>query len=133
MVVARNHDLLLDGDCDDSTPSQSTNGGGTVNERAQLDLGNGTYLQESSTSVSCANGRRLRIHSNPRSPGDGNWALQHPRSVDVWAQTVPGNTDVLVTHGPPRAHLDLLDIGCVYLLSELWRAHSPLMFFWAWS
>ena len=42
---------------------------------------------------------------------------------------VPAGTDLLVTHGPPRGHLDLGHIGCASLLSELWRIRSRLHVF----
>ena len=39
------------------------------------------------------------------------------------------DTDVLVTHGPPRAHLNLLGIGCVFLLDAVWRVRPRLHVF----
>lgn len=36
---------------------------------------------------------------------------------------------MLITHGPPRAHLDLLNLGCVNLLQALWRVRSRLHVF----
>ncbi|KAL2261857.1 hypothetical protein VTK26DRAFT_3149 [Humicola hyalothermophila] len=124
IVVAGNHDLLLE-------PSKD-NGGATdkaAAERKAIDWGDIVYLENAETTVTCANGRRLRIYGSPRTPRHGNWAFQYPRDQDVWMGTIPDGVDVLVTHGPPRGHLDLLRLGCVHLLRELWRARPKLHVF----
>jgi hypothetical protein len=129
VVVAGNHDLLLDSGCDD-TPGGKRGGVGADSERAQLDWGDIKYLQNTSTTIVCANGRRLKVHGSPWSPRMGNWAFQHPREENVWKDAIPDDADVLVTHGPPRAHLDLLGIGCVFLLDAIWRVRPRLHVFW---
>lgn len=43
-------------------------------------------------------------------------------ALDVWAASVPDGLDVLnvlITHGPPLAHLDLLKLGYPQLLQTL--------------
>lgn len=102
IVVAGNHDLLLDAGRDDSTKQ-------AVSERVKLDWGDIAYLENEKTTVFCANGRQLRIYGGPHSARHGNWALQYARSQDVWARSVPDGIDVLIIHAPPRAHLDLLN------------------------
>lgn len=132
IVIAGNHDLLLDvkqdvtGNKIKSTtePSRSPEA-----LRASLPWDDIIYLQNQSTTISCPNGRRLRIYGSPHSPRNGNWAFQYPRVEDVWDGTVPEDTDVLVTHAPPRGHCDLLGLGCVYLLHELWRVRPRLHVF----
>ncbi|KAK1768158.1 Metallo-dependent phosphatase-like protein [Phialemonium atrogriseum] len=121
IVVAGNHDLLLD-------PQRDFDGGQAA-ARALLDWGDVVYLRDSAATVVCANGRRLRVYGSPRSARHGNWAFQYPREEDVWAGVVPGGVDVLVTHGPPRAHLDSLGLGCRHLLRELWRVQPALHVF----
>lgn len=113
---------MLDAGRDDSTKQ-------AVSERAKLDWGDITYLENEETTVVCANGRQLRIYSSPHSVRHGNLAFQYPRSQDVWAGSVPDGIDVLITHGPPRAHLDLLNLGCVHLLRGLWRVQPRLHVF----
>lgn len=57
-------------------------------------------------------------------PRYGNWAFQYPPIRDIWKDTIPDGTDILLTHGPPRARLDNVygeAQGCEYLLQELWR------------
>lgn len=122
IVVAGNHDLLLDAGRDD--PAKQT-----ASERASLNWGDIIYLENEETTVVTANGRHLRIYGSPFSARHGNWAFQYPRTQDVWTESVPDGIDVLITHGPPRAHLDLLDLGCVHLLRSLWRVRPRLHVF----
>ena len=122
IVIAGNHDRLLD--ANDDRP-----GTDAVSQRQSLNWGDITYLENSETTVTCKNGRRLHIYGSPLSPRHGGWVFQYPRSKDVWRETVPDGIDILVTHCPPRAHLDLLDLGCVHLLRELWRVRPRLHVF----
>lgn len=117
IVIAGNHDTILD-------PSRDAG-----DERARLDWGDITYLCNESVTVQCSNGRKLLVFGSPLSPQYGNWAFQYPRSEDVWAGTVPDGVDILVTHCPPRAHLDLMNLGCSHLLRELWRVRPRLHVF----
>lgn len=117
IVIAGNHDTILD-------PSRDPG-----HERARLDWGNIIYLCDQSVTVCCSNGRKLHIYGSPFSPRHGNWAFQYSRSEDVWAGKVPDGVDVLITHGPPRGHLDLMRLGCAHLLRELWRMRPLLHVF----
>ncbi|KAL2120452.1 hypothetical protein VTJ04DRAFT_4479 [Mycothermus thermophilus] len=127
IVVAGNHDLLLDPDCDGQRPGRTAED--AVADRESLRWGDIIYLENSSTTVTCGNGRQLRVYGSPWSPSHGNWAFQYPRIRDVWRGTVPYDVDILVTHGPPKAHLDLQGIGCQHLLRELWRVRPRLHVF----
>ncbi len=126
IVIAGNHDLLLDEGCDGQIYTADS---AAAVERDNLNWGSIIYLQNSSTTINCANGRQLKVYGSPMTPKHGNWAFQYPRTEDVWTNTVSDDTDVLVTHGPPRAHLDLLNFGCEYLLRELWRVRPRLHVF----
>ncbi|KAL2159886.1 hypothetical protein VTH06DRAFT_2019 [Thermothelomyces fergusii] len=126
IVVAGNHDLLLDAGCDGRRGSETDT---AASEREAVDWGDIMYLENASTTVTCANGRQLRVYGSPLSARHGNWAFQYPRGEDVWTGTVPSGIDVLVTHGAPRAHLDLLQLGCPNLLRELWRVRPRLHVF----
>ncbi|KAG6006969.1 hypothetical protein E4U43_000370 [Claviceps pusilla] len=114
IVVAGNHDLLLDPSCDG--PAARTEA-----SRQELDWQGIVYLQNEARTLSCSNGRTV-----PLSPKHGNWAFQYPRATNVWADTIPEHADILVTHGPPRGHLDLLKYGCGHLLAALWRVRPRL-------
>ncbi|KAI0976278.1 Metallo-dependent phosphatase [Xylaria arbuscula] len=120
-VIAGNHDILLD-------PTKDGSDGRGERQRQELEWGSIQYLQNSSSTVS-VRGRRLKIYGSPMSRRNGNWAFQYPRETDVWKHTVPDDTDILITHSPPRAHLDLNTLGCSYLLCELWRIHPILHVF----
>ncbi|KAL4890098.1 Metallo-dependent phosphatase-like protein [Aspergillus ambiguus] len=122
IVVAGNHDLLLD-------PSRDGAAKQTASERTNLHWGDITYLENEETTVVCENGRQLRVYGSPYSAQHGNWAFQYPRSQDVWTGSIPDGVDILITHGPPRAHLDLLNLGCVHLLRALWRVRPRLHVF----
>ncbi|KAJ6132365.1 hypothetical protein N7471_007580 [Penicillium samsonianum] len=121
IVVAGNHDLLLDAARDNSDKA--------ITERSQLEWGEIIYLENEEITISCANGRHLKIYGSPLTTRNGNWAFQYPRNQDVWAGSVPDGIDVLITHGPPRGHLDSLHLGCAPLLRELWRARPRLHVF----
>ena len=121
IVVAGNHDILLDDSLDNPVLYAHD-----PRKREDLEWGDVVYLQDSSVTVACLNGRELQIYGSPRSAKHGNWAFQYPRSHDIWRGTVPSCTDILVTHGPPRAHLDLLNLGCIHLLEEVWRVGPSL-------
>lgn len=125
IVVAGNHDLLLDASYEGRRGATND----AASQREGIDWGEVIYLENAAATVTCPNGRQLRVYGSPRSARHGNWAFQYPRCEDVWAGTVPGDVDVLVTHGPPRAHLDLLKLGCVHLLRELWRVRPRLHVF----
>jgi hypothetical protein len=68
----------------------------------------------------------VRVYGSPWTPHNGNWAFQYPRSEDVWTRKIPAEVDILVTHGPPRGHLDLMSWGCLFLLKEVWRIRPRL-------
>ncbi|KAK8004777.1 hypothetical protein PG990_010814 [Apiospora arundinis] len=145
IVAAGNHDVLLDparSDEDGNDISHRTKGQHCSylarrreeeEERAKLiDWGDVKYLCDSGTWITL-NGRngyvRLKVWGSPRSPRNGNWGFQYARedADKVWDRAVPDDVDILVTHGPPRAHLDTAGgLGCEGLLREVWRVRPRL-------
>jgi predicted phosphohydrolase len=119
VVVAGNHDLFLDG-----MTTVADRGG-----REALEWGSLIYLQNSSISLTFPGGRRLKVYGSPWTRKQGNWAFQYPRGEDRWSNTIPEDTDVLVTHSPPRFHLDLDGFGDENLLNELWRTRPQVHVF----
>ncbi|KAH6700006.1 putative phosphoesterase [Cadophora sp. MPI-SDFR-AT-0126] len=118
VIIGGNHDLVLD-----------PNAAGTRREgRSAIDWKGVTSLENDSVTLNCVGGRQIKIYGSPFTPKHGNWAFQYPRSRNVWYNTIPEDTDILITHGPPRAHLDL-GYGCDYLLDELWRTRPKLHVF----
>ena len=114
IVVAGNHDSYFD-----------------PRSRRKTDLGkdirwgNVHYLQHSSLKLDFHQGRRqLSFYGAPQIPkcGGKEFAFQYDRDCDAWTGTIPVDIDVLITHTPPRHHLDLpIGMGCDFLLSEVWR------------
>lgn len=123
IVIGGNHDLRLDGNWTSFTAKTQPYPG-----EPALDWGNIIFLQSESTMVICKWGRHLKVYGSPYTPRHGNWAFQYPRQAgrNVWQGKVPEDIDILITHGPPKGHLDADNFGCQYLLDELWRI-QPLL------
>lgn len=74
--------------------------------------------------------RTLAIYGSPVTPLHGLSAFQHPIGEDIWTGTVPLDTDIVLTHGPPRSHLDgVKKSGCSFLAKELVRVRPRLVVF----
>ncbi|MCJ1281357.1 hypothetical protein MMC26_000676 [Xylographa opegraphella] len=117
IAIAGNHDSYLD---------PRSRGRSDVNNT--LDWGNIHYLQHSSVRLKVpgqgGNARVLNIYGAPQIPACGGkeFAFQYRREENAWTGTIPLDTDVLVTHTPPKWHLDLpVGLGCHFLLKEVWR------------
>ena len=121
IVVAGNHDTYLDprSRLTLSKPDQN----GFLNWKQII------YLQHRSTTIRHGS-RHITIHGAPQTPacGDASHAFQYARGQDAWSSTVPRHVDILVTHTPPKFHLDLFhpSVGCEWLLRECWRVRPRL-------
>ena len=79
--------------------------------------------------------RRIRIYGAPQIPACGPveiHAFQYPRGQDAWSETIPEDIDILITHTPPKYHLDLSlsgALGCEFLLREVARVKPTLHVF----
>lgn len=111
VIIAGNHDLILDSSFE---PSPS-------GHRQEISWGDVVYLQHSSITLHCSHSRSIKIYGSPLSPRHGNWAFQYPRTTNVWENAIPSDTDILITHAPPKGHLDLDGFGCQFLMQELWK------------
>ena len=93
------------------------------------------YLQHSEVKVifdETHTQRALRIYGAPQIPqcGGSDFAFQYLRDEDAWSGTIPEGIDILVTHTPPKYHLDLpRALGCRFLLEELWKTRPILHVF----
>ena len=92
------------------------------------------YLQHSSITLNFPEkgDRKLRLFGAPQIPacGGSDFAFQYQREDDAWSGTLPLDLDVLVTHTPPKWHLDLpAGLGCQYLLQEIWKVRPHLHVF----
>lgn len=140
VVIAGNHDDLLDTAFVEARPDSKL---GPHDEtpgrtRAHLDWGDILYLENSAATVTfeSAGGKRtLKVFGSPLTPlipGDPTYAFQYdPAGRDPWAGLIPDDADIVLTHGPPKSHLDL-NRGCAHLLREVWRARPPLMVWGHW-
>ena len=60
------------------------------------------------------------------------FAFQYKRGQDAWSNTVPEDVDILITHNPPKWHLDIPEnggLGCEHELKECWRVKPTLHVF----
>jgi len=106
LVIAGNHDFNIESDPQDS---------------AKI-LSNCTYLQDAGC---VADG--IRFYGSPWQPWFHDWAFNLPRGDEIRAkwELIPGDTHVLITHGPPYGHGDLTSlgsrVGCADLLEVVER------------
>ena len=120
--MAGNHDELLD---PGKNPKDRSIREERERARESLQWGTVNYLQDTGTNVR-VRGRDLNVYGSPRSPRQGNGAFQYYRCDDEWKGGIPPGLDILITHGPPKTHLDANRIGCLALLEELWRTRPRL-------
>lgn len=132
ILVAGNHDVLLDEDFLSKYPERRY---GQQETKEDLDWGNVIHLQDASIRLNFGNqeskdelmSRTVSIYGSPLSPQYGISAFQyHPNSPDIWEDKLGSMefVDILITHGPPKLHLDSRDFyraGCPYLSAEVAR------------
>ncbi|OAA54610.1 metallophosphoesterase domain-containing protein [Niveomyces insectorum RCEF 264] len=140
IVVAGNHDLLLDRAFVEAHPDRELDGRRHQNKNSAYDLdwGDIKYLDHGAGDV-VVRGRRVRVFGSPWTPRFGSWAFQYDMEPQngsqntgksgnqKWEGAVPDGTDVVVSHGPPACHLDDGGKGCEKLLLELWRSRPALV------
>ncbi len=102
--------------------------------KIDVEWGDVRYLQHSSLELKFTKkaNRQLNFFGAPQIPqcGGNDFAFQYPRTDDAWSGTIPPETDVLITHTPPRHHLDLpTGMGCDFLLREVWKVRPSLHIF----
>lgn len=123
VVIAGNHDSWFDPRARRKTDAGKAPRWGDVH-----------YLQHSSVQLTFPSQahRQLRFYGAPQIPqcGGEDFAFQYHRSDDAWSYTIPPDVDVLITHTPPRHHLDLpAGLGCDYLSKEVWRVRPKVHIF----
>ncbi|KAI9591705.1 Metallo-dependent phosphatase-like protein, partial [Syncephalis fuscata] len=82
------------------------------------------YLEDTAYRLSDANGG-WSLYGSPWQPEFGGWAFNKPRGSSlrkIWGR-IPEDTDILITHSPPRGILDRVvtgeSCGCDDLLSRV--------------
>jgi hypothetical protein len=144
IVISGNHDTYLDPRTRPSLPEDKRTG--------SIDWKRVHYLQhrrlsltltidpshtesERARLLSGPKQRRIKIYGAPQIPACGPMsvhAFQYERGQDAWSKTVPADTDILVTHTPPKYHMDLPlpdGMGCEHLLAEVKRVKPRLHVF----
>lgn len=93
-----------------------------------LDWGDMIYLWSSSITLSFPWDRSLGIYGSPLTPLYGISAFQHLPSEDVWTEKIPLHIDIILTHDPPRGHLDgCMKSGSAFLTQEVVRVRPRLV------
>lgn len=127
VVIGGNHDRLLDPAYVDRFPERIHEGPGT--SRSDLSWGSIIYLNNTSTRLQFGTNRSLSIYGSPWTPEFGTFAFQYPPIRKVWKDTIPNDIDIILTHGPPKGHLDLQGKGCPQLLKEIRQVRPKLVVF----
>ena len=123
IAIAGNHDGFFD-------PKSRLLG----DEGKTIDFKDVHYLQHSSITLNFPSkgDRKLVVFGAPQIPacGGDEMAFQYQRNDDAWTGTIPPDVDVLITHTPPKWHLDLpCGMGCDFLLKEVWKIRPQLHVF----
>jgi Icc-related predicted phosphoesterase len=133
LAIAGNHDTYLDPSSRKTLEDKD--------RRGELDWKSVRYLQHSGTTLEFdtpaneqgTKKRTIKVYGAPQIPkcGGVDNAFQYERSQDAWTDTVPAGIDILITHTPPKYHLDLQhpSMGCEHLLREVKRVKPKLHVF----
>jgi predicted phosphohydrolase len=139
VVIAGNHDSWLDPEIRAKLSHEEREG--------SLDWKGVQYAQSESLVLEVAaddpksgspSKRKLNVYAVPHVPycGSSTFAFQYRRHLSPWKNTcrIPADTDILVTHTPPRFHRDVASsgsksLGCKDLLEEIWRVRPKLHIF----
>ncbi|CZT04662.1 hypothetical protein WAI453_007752 [Rhynchosporium graminicola] len=119
IVIAGNHDSYFD-------PKSRLD----EDKGKRLNFRSLHYLENQAITLRFKGGRKLNFYGAPAIPecGGSEMAFQYKRGQEPWEGRIPMETDVLITHTPPRYHLDL-NLGCAGLLKEIWRVKPRLHVF----
>lgn len=147
IFVAGNHDVLLDESFLASYPERRYGSSKTMQDLVWPD--NVVHLNDSSITLEIAKSpinldvhpakhtnhlpaglnqkdaptRKLKIYGSPYTPQYALSAFQYPRTnTTFWENKVPSDADIVITHGPPRLHLDSysgIPRGCALLGEEI--------------
>lgn len=141
VCVAGNHDIGLDKDCSYRSAHASSVGTYATPEDtnqliASMRQRNITYLSPENPSANiCVKGSCVNIYGLPYSPYRfGPCAFQRPRIEDTWA-VLDGECkyDILLSHAPPKGHLDLNkrgdNVGCEHFMAAIERVRPAAAIF----
>jgi Icc-related predicted phosphoesterase len=91
------------------------------------------YLEHESIEI-----EGIKIFGSPYTPEFHNWAFNRTRAKlgKIW-DSIPDDTDILITHGPPKSILDSVErgrnnhehVGCSALLKKVLKVKPKYMIF----
>jgi Icc-related predicted phosphoesterase len=116
IAIAGNHDVCLD-----------PNYGREAKEVTRVNWGDVIYLENTSTTLHIK-GRELKVSGSPSTLKYGNWAFQRAATEDVWAESIPSDAQVVISHGPAKGHVDASSpaTDCAHLLKEVSKVKPVL-------
>lgn len=95
------------------------------------------YLENEALTI-CQKGIEINFWGSPFTPSFGQWSFMKSRSKlhKIWS-LIPNNTDILITHGPPKGILDLAPkyggelemCGCANLRKKVEEIEPDFHFF----
>ena len=94
-----------------------------------------TYLENEAATIylNAKNGPKtcFKVYGSPCTPKVQNWAFQYePKGASKQWDAIPTDTDIVVTHTPPKGHCDTATkddrSGCGVLLQALYRTRPML-------
>ncbi|RPA99661.1 Metallo-dependent phosphatase [Choiromyces venosus 120613-1] len=93
------------------------------------------YLNHEAKRIVLKDGRTFKVFGSPWSKKSGMWGFGYGEtnslSESLWAGVL-ADSEIMVTHGPPKYHLDALrasNVGCEYLRQTLWKVRPALHVF----
>ncbi|KAI0911413.1 ser/Thr protein phosphatase family protein [Ustulina deusta] len=139
LVIAGNHDFTLDTPAFERKVNEATEllepelvrreYGDYGEARRLFDEAPGiAFLDEGTHTFRLHNGALLTVYASPYTPSAGGNAFQyHPNTGHQFA--IGRDTDIVITHGPPRGIMDRTDqgrAGCTDLFAAVARAQPQL-------
>lgn len=125
VVIAGNHDTCLDS----NHRSQEK---AAIDWESLFSNHGVVYLQDTATTLHFPTpvDRTIKVYGSPKTRKHGSGGFQYAADKNPWVGVVPVDTDILLTHGPPKYHLDLSTmLGCRFLLEEIWKVRPALHVF----
>ncbi|CAL5867423.1 uncharacterized protein PFLUO_LOCUS1642 [Penicillium psychrofluorescens] len=138
IVIGGNHDVTLD-PAFYAEHGRSFHGSNVENPQRCIELIAGSsviFLQHQSAIIRLTRSdgpqTAFKVFGSPHSQFEGNWAFGYEsREATVLWDQIPRDTDIVVTHTPPRSHCDAKPtgrhVGCDALRQRLSRIRPPLV------
>ncbi|KAM0333484.1 hypothetical protein ACHAQA_002146 [Verticillium albo-atrum] len=124
IVIAGNHDIALD--LRERYIKRPDAVAAIIEAAAQDGV---HFLGEGTREFELHNGARLRVYASPMTPEYGGWAFQYPYGEHEF-DIQPGDTDIAITHGPPKGIRDTCrtgdTVGCHELFSAVAKAKPKI-------